>query len=983
MSPNDTNWGKNSESGIRRVIEAYIKYLPDFGWEVSSDPNAMNDIVAVHAGLFSADQPIQVAHCHGLYWTADYAAARWEWHSNAQVIKSLRIAREITVPSEWVAETIRRDMRVNPNVIGHGLDLEEWGDPLPNEGYILWNKNRAGDVCDPYPIGVLARAFPQHTFVTTFKPDGQFSNMRETGVVAHSEMKSLVKSAGVYLATTKETYGIGILEAMASGVPTLGYAHGGILDLITHGEDGYLARVDDPEDLEAGLAYCIENRDVLGKNARENARGFTWEKQVEKVAEVYDRAILKPMPTVSIVIPTYNYGARVGDAIKSALEQDYPLLDSIIVVDDGSEDNTGEVVLEWMKKDPRIFYVHQENAGVAVARNAGVEQAMVRGSVYVSCLDADDWIEPNFLTTCIRRLEEDPVLGIAYTGLHYHKPNGENKISEFPPEWNFDNHLVRKNQVPTCNVFRTEMWRRLGGYRQRYAPKGAGSEDAEFWTRCGAYGWRAEKVTKRGLFHYAWMSGQVSGDPNYREVDWLSWHPWATKSGNGKHPFPSWANPGNRISHPVRAYDEPTISVVIPVGSDHVEILWDALDSLDAQTFTGWEAIVVNDTGDPLPDRMLDAFPHIRTIDTIWTKDGPRGPGYCRNRGAEISRGHFLMFLDADDYLLSPCLETMLEAWRSDEAIIYSDYRGSAIIHDPTELAQDLQDRLYQHDPETDKAILGYRSADYDCDRAIVQPEKPFFHWALVSCLVPKIWHDEIGGYDEEMFSWEDVDYHWRLARAGRCFIRVAEELVVYRFSTGTRRQLGLEEHKTLIDYMRRKYEELETMGCRCKKSVSEVQVSQSIAKNRVILARTNPTSTEVNEMDDSNFVMCTYIHPNRGVHPCIGVQTRTKYGMRKQGDRFLVDRRDAEAQPHLFEVVRERPVPPPAVAAPPAPPTPVGAIIADLAGWGDLAERYSKILEAEGFTSLEDVRGASEEQLRSIKGIGPSTATLIVSSLQ
>jgi len=972
MSPNENSWGKG-ESGIRRVIEAYMKHLPEFGWEVSGEPSAMNDIIAVHAGLFHPDQAIQVAHCHGLYWTSDYPAARWEWHSNAQVIRSLRVAREITVPSEWVAETIRRDMRVNPHVINHGIDLDDWGDPLDNEGYILWNKNRRSDVCDPYPVGYLARGFPQETFVTTFKPDGEYSNMRETGVIAHSEMKSLVKSSSVYLATVKETFGIGILEAMASGIPVLGFKHGGIIDMITHGVNGYLAEVNNFDDLVNGLAYCLEHRETLGENARSIAEKFTWEKQVEKVAQVYDISRDKPLPHCSIVIPTFNYGARVTDAINSALKQDYPLLEHVIVVDDGSTDETEAIVASI--QDPRVKYIHQENSGVAVARNTGIEFAWMSGSKYVSCLDADDWIEPNFLTTCIKALEEDPVLGIAYTGLHYHKPDGENKISQWPQDWNFDAQLHRRNQVPTCNVMRVEMWRRLGGFRQRYAPRGAGSEDAEFWTRCGAYGWKAEKVTDRGLFHYSWQSGIVSGDPTYKEVDWLAFHPWATKEGNGKHPFASWANPANKISHPVRQYDEPTVSIVIPVSRDHIDLLWDALDSCDGQTFTKWEVIVVNDSGHPLPQRLLDTFPHIRTIDTLWTKKGARGPGYCRNRGVEIARGHFIVFLDADDYLISDCLELMLEAWREDEAIVYTDYRGSAIIHEPDQLAPDLQRRLYQWDEKTKKAVIGYRSADYDCERAIVQPEKPFFHWALVTCLVPKTWHDDVGGYDEDMDSWEDIDYHYRLARAGRCFIKVAEELVVYRFSTGQRRQLGLEDHKILIDYMRQKYKEIETMGCGCNRGRSNVSRSQDVAKQRVVLAQVNPSQKEESTMADQDFVMIRYNHPNRGTHPVVGTATRTKYGVRKQGDQFLVDRRDMVNQPHLFSAIQERPVPAPAPQ--PVTPPPPSSI-----GWGDLSARVVKILEAEGFTSLDDLRGIPEPQLKSITGIGKTTVKKIVGLL-
>jgi len=247
------------ESGIRRVIEAYHRYLPALGVEfVGSADEA--DVTAGHAG---AAIGVDVLHCHGLYWTADYPASSWEWKINANLAEAARRARVITVPSTWVAETFKRDMRVSPVVLPHGIEWDEWQGDEPARGYVLWNKNRVGDVCDPSPIRDLARRFPRVTFATTYAPERAPSNVRAFGLVPHEAMRRIVKAAGVYLATTKETFGIGILEAMAAGVPVLGYGHGGILDLVEHGVSGYLARPGDLDDLAEGLAYCISNRDRL------------------------------------------------------------------------------------------------------------------------------------------------------------------------------------------------------------------------------------------------------------------------------------------------------------------------------------------------------------------------------------------------------------------------------------------------------------------------------------------------------------------------------------------------------------------------------------------------------------------------------------------------------------------------------------------------------------------------------------------------
>lgn len=284
---------QGEESGISRVVEAYYAYGKEFDIEYVED-NHPADLVVAHAGSrIGAD----VAINHGLYWTADYEADKWEWGVNAEVISVLRQALEITVPSNWVAETFKRDMRVSPHVIGHGIEWEDWQDNSEKLPIILWNKNRSSDVCDPTPITILAKEFPKLKFVTTFMPNNmkevRLENLKVTGVLPHHEMKELVKSSSIYLATTKETFGIGVLEAMASGVPVLGFAHGGNLDLVQHGVNGYLAQPGNYKDLIAGLEYCALYKEALGDNGREMARSWTWRAACEKLRKVYDLALEK------------------------------------------------------------------------------------------------------------------------------------------------------------------------------------------------------------------------------------------------------------------------------------------------------------------------------------------------------------------------------------------------------------------------------------------------------------------------------------------------------------------------------------------------------------------------------------------------------------------------------------------------------------------------------------------------------------------
>lgn len=104
-------------------------------------------------------------------------------------------------------------------------------------------------------------------------------------------------------------------------------------------------------------------------------------------------------PLVTVIIPTYNRENIVRKAMESVLGQTYKNI-QFIVVDDGSTDSTEAVV----KAYPGVQYVWQENGGSARARNTGL--GLARGT-YIATLDSDDIWEPDFLTCCIKKLEDD------------------------------------------------------------------------------------------------------------------------------------------------------------------------------------------------------------------------------------------------------------------------------------------------------------------------------------------------------------------------------------------------------------------------------------------------------------------------------------------------------------------------------------------------------------------------------------------------
>lgn len=106
---------------------------------------------------------------------------------------------------------------------------------------------------------------------------------------------------------------------------------------------------------------------------------------------------------VTIVVPIYNVEKYIDRCINSILNQTYKNLE-IILVDDGSPDNCGKMCDEYAQKDSRIKVVHKENGGLSDARNAGIDIAKGK---YISFIDSDDYIEPEYVEILYKTISED------------------------------------------------------------------------------------------------------------------------------------------------------------------------------------------------------------------------------------------------------------------------------------------------------------------------------------------------------------------------------------------------------------------------------------------------------------------------------------------------------------------------------------------------------------------------------------------------
>jgi glycosyltransferase involved in cell wall biosynthesis len=192
----------------------------------------------------------------------------------------------------------------------------------------------------------------------------------------------------------------------------------------------------------------------------------------------------------SIIIPCFNYGRFVNEAVSSALHQTISSLE-VIVVDDGSGDTETIRVLETLKTLPRVRVVRQVNAGLPSARNTGI--ALAQGE-YICCLDADDTLEPSYIELCIAVLELDRSAGFAYSWVQlFGDETSVWRTHEFDiREALYDNH------IPASAVFRRDDWLAVGGYRPDMR---SGYEDWEFWLRVAALGRRGRLIRSPLLNH--------------------------------------------------------------------------------------------------------------------------------------------------------------------------------------------------------------------------------------------------------------------------------------------------------------------------------------------------------------------------------------------------------------------------------------------------------------------------------------------------
>jgi len=970
ISPHPREYREDGQGsgGIWRVINAQARWLPEYGVEIA-DSEEEADVVMVHAGMLVKTSKPYIAQSHGLYWTGDFEWSDDFYQFNGACIEALRRAHTVIVPAEWVAQPIRRDMRKSPVVIPHGIDFEEFTPQEEHGGYVLWGKPRVDIVSDPAPMNELAQRMPEQDFISTYGRPA--ANVRIVGAQPYRKFQSLFDGAAIWLATTRETGDIGSREAMARGIPVVGFRWGATGELVRHLETGFLAEPGDYEALAYGARYCLEHRASIGRQAREWVENhYTWRALMARYADAVRTTCEASLydVDVTVIVPAYNYARFLPEALQSIQAQDFGGKVQVVVVDDCSTDDTQAVLSHF----PQVEVVrHEYNSGLPASLNTGLEHA--RGK-YVIPLDADNLLAPTALRVLYEALEAKPWLDVASGHLAFYAPDGKHRrADDWPfPAISVEEQLHHYNQLTSSSMMRRRSIQRLGGWRRRQHK----NEDGEFWCRAMSAGLYFEKVTQDPVLIYRWHGENKSrleggeDDPK-GPLSWNFHYPW--KDNYGIMPF-ACTMPAPKGSWAVRSYESPHISVIVACGPGHEMFLQDALDSVAGQSFPLVECVVCNDTGHPLDVEAM-GHPWVRVVHT----EGRQGPAVARNTAIAAARAPLIAPLDADDIFYPDWLRTAYVAYlENKETLVYADC--------------DTEVKLGQRER--------YRSGNFTVEQ--VMREAVY----QVSILYPKQWWRAVGGYpiDQPYGMWEDwlfgVKLH--LLGIGATYCEGVPWGVYRKWTAGDvgsknaldNADFGSEAHRAkyreLLGWIDRKELEMACPGCK-KKAEGTVYV-----EGRRVPVATGP---------DRMFV---YVGPRTGQFTVNSVLPNRFYRV-SQGEPFTVPAVDAQERFERMKDFREvlpevegpgtvipaRPIAPPEIALSVPQPAPVTAEVevAPIPEHVDDLDRLglhfliADALRAGGFIRVADiafdVRAGKGAALKAVNGIAEKRYQKIVEAVE
>lgn len=238
--------------------------------------------------------------------------------------------------------------------------------------------------------------------------------------VNHQELLAKVRAADVVVLPSRwDNWPNTCLEAMAAGRIVIGGDNSGMAEMIDHGNNGFLVKSADADDLErviredlhAALPRLADIGRAAAARSRELCNPAAYVRAIEHMVwqhRGHGRWPLRAKPggRVSIIVPYYSEDRELlGAAVQSAIEQTHDDLEILIVNDGSPRPDAEQILANIAERDPRIQLLHKANGGVATARNHALEHAT---GDFVLCLDADNLLRPDYAATGVDVLTRAP-----------------------------------------------------------------------------------------------------------------------------------------------------------------------------------------------------------------------------------------------------------------------------------------------------------------------------------------------------------------------------------------------------------------------------------------------------------------------------------------------------------------------------------------------------------------------------------------------
>ena len=409
---------------------------------------------------------------------------------------------------------------------------------------------------------------------------------------------------------------------------------------------------------------------------------------------------------ISIIVPIYNTEKYLHQCLDSILNQTYTNFE-VLLVNDGSTDSSGMICQEYVGRDSRFRYFEKDNGGVASARNLGLERS---GGAYITFIDSDDWIEPNYLEVLYTALKEsntDVAIStykrFAQDGVFYLRSysreddeflnigtRSRDSFLEILPRlgeldhsfYSISSKLIKREiignllfdeQISYAEDLNFFFHLYLGVesvvyvrdytyiYRTHDASTSQNVTELKALQELGIYKRMFQQIDRMGLptFHYF---KRIENVVAYR----ISGFP-SSKAIKEYELFVSEIR--ERVTYP-----QPLISLIVPIYNVE-NYLWSCLDSIAKQTYSNIEVLLVND-GSPdgsgvICQEFVASDSRFRYI-----KKANGGLSDARNVGIARAQGEFLSFVDSDDWIEPTYVEDLYRAALFNDAeVVVSNYK--------------------------------------------------------------------------------------------------------------------------------------------------------------------------------------------------------------------------------------------------------------------------------------------------------------------